>query len=63
MPQLTIKEKARLFDELKKRAYFEEDGYGDNRWKIILMLWGDKPLSRNFTTALKQCIEDKKSKI
>ena len=61
MSTLTIKEKAKLYDEIRKLAEYDEPSYGyhNGGWTIHVQVKGDKDCPRNFTTALKRMIGDK----
>ena len=57
MGALSTKEKARLYDYLRSEAWLEYDWNGPSRWVIVIMR-DDGKLSDNFSTAVKQAIED-----
>ena len=57
---ISQKEKARLYDELRKRAVYVPPswGYHNGYHKIAFSPKGEADCPRNFTTALKKAVRD-----
>jgi len=57
---MTKEEKAKLYDQIVKRAYYKAPDYGyhNGGWVFHVNVKGEKDCPRSFTAALKKMLEE-----